>query len=127
MTPLTTAPQTGIPKFNIPTGVATALTTPYGEAPGVVTITNDFTREKQEVPVKNTVIKVRYSGSESQYTYLYNLKEEVKVGDFVVVRARNILSLAKVVVVGNAELLDPTATFKYLSVIDRVDLSRDTK
>jgi len=74
-----------------------------------------------------TVVKVRYSGSNTKYTYKYDLDKSVSEGDIVVVRARNILSLAKVTDVGGSELLDPNATYQYLFVIDRVDMSRDKK
>lgn len=71
------------------------------------------------------VVKVRYSGSVAKYTYKYELDEAVDVNDMVVVRARGLLCLAKVVEVGGQELLDPTATYEYLRVIDRVDLTHD--
>jgi len=74
-----------------------------------------------------SVVKVRYSGSEAKYTYKYELSEDIAVNDMVVVRARGLLCLAKVVEVGGTELLDPTATYEYLKVIDRVDLTIDKK
>jgi len=123
MTPLTEAPKTGVPNFNIPTSMATALTTPYGTAPGIMAINHTISAINHTI----SVIQVRYSGSDSNYTYLYPLTEKIDIGDFVVVRARKILTLAKVTAIGNGDLLDPNATFKYLSVIDRVDLSREGK
>jgi len=64
-------------------------------------------------------IKVRFQHSTAAYTYKCELA--VKVGDIVVVRARGILSLAKVVEL-NAQ---PELAIKYLHVIDVVDMSGD--
>ena len=72
----------------------------------------------------STVLKVRFSGSQTLYTYRCDI-ESISVNDMIVVRARNMLSIAKVVEVGGEEFIDPKATWEYQYVVDRIDIEGD--
>ena len=72
----------------------------------------------------NTVLKVRFSGSQALYTYRNDI-ECIEKDSMIVVRARNMLSIAKVIEMGGEELIDPEATWEYQYIVDMIDIEGD--
>ncbi len=66
------------------------------------------------------VVKVKFSGSTNLYTYKCDVPD-VNVGDLVVVTAKSLLNIAKVEKIGGEEFLDPTVSWEYQWVVDKID------
>jgi hypothetical protein len=67
------------------------------------------------------VVKVKFSGSTNLYTYKCDVPD-VNVGDLVVVTAKALLNIAKVEKIGGEEFLDPTVSWEYKWVVDKIDM-----
>ena len=67
------------------------------------------------------VVKVKFSGSTNLYTYKCDVPD-VNVGDLVVVTAKTLLNIAKVEKIGGEEFLDPTVSWEYKWVVDKIDM-----
>jgi hypothetical protein len=65
-------------------------------------------------------VKVKFSGTTNLYTYRCDVPN-IKEGDFVVVTAKGLMSVARVEKSGGEEFLDPTVPWEYQWVIDKID------
>lgn len=65
-------------------------------------------------------VKVKFSGTTNLYTYRCDVPN-IEEGDFVVVPAKGLMSVARVEKRGGEEFLDPTVTWEYQWVIDKID------
>jgi hypothetical protein len=72
------------------------------------------------------VVKVKFTGSTNLYTYKCDVPD-VNEGDYVIVRARNIMNVAKIEKSGGEELLDPSVSWTYQWVVDKIDWEGDLR
>jgi hypothetical protein len=66
-------------------------------------------------------VKVKFSGTKNLYTYRCDVPN-VGEGDFVVVTAKGLMSVAKVEKIGGEEFLDSTVPWEYKWVVDKIDM-----